>query len=278
MMGWVNMRPSSIYTFACSMKSRAFTLIELLVVIAIIAILAAILFPVFAQAKTAAKKSVNLSNLKQMSLAIQMYADSNEGYPMMSSLSSQVPRTRWPDYIYSFVKNVDLFNGPLAGKEMFTKAWAHNPAKKYGGYGYNFQYLGNSRLVAGNSSFPFTASDTGIEYPAETVAISDTQGVRLDNGNLGAGEYTIDPPLPSLRGSGKPSGYYGDGAECGSGNAGPGVWGCRSAPAEWATGRVTIAWCDGHANTMTRRRMDDKDGNGQPDNGFWNGLADAMQR
>jgi prepilin-type N-terminal cleavage/methylation domain-containing protein/prepilin-type processing-associated H-X9-DG protein len=55
-------------------KRKAFTLIELLVVIAIIAILAAILFPVFAKAKLAAKKTVSLSNMKQMQLAAQMYA------------------------------------------------------------------------------------------------------------------------------------------------------------------------------------------------------------
>lgn len=54
---------------------RAFTLIELLVVIAIIAILAAILFPVFAQAKLAAKKTSDLSNLKQLSLAVIMYTN-----------------------------------------------------------------------------------------------------------------------------------------------------------------------------------------------------------
>jgi prepilin-type N-terminal cleavage/methylation domain-containing protein/prepilin-type processing-associated H-X9-DG protein len=53
--------------------NRAFTLIELLVVIAIIAILAAILFPVFAQAKLAAKKTASISNLKQASLGIIMY-------------------------------------------------------------------------------------------------------------------------------------------------------------------------------------------------------------
>lgn len=57
---------------------KAFTLIELLVVIAIIAILAAILFPVFAQAKSAAKKSVCLSNLKELGLAFFMYAGDNE--------------------------------------------------------------------------------------------------------------------------------------------------------------------------------------------------------
>jgi prepilin-type N-terminal cleavage/methylation domain-containing protein len=61
---------------------KAFTLIELLVVIAIIAILAAILFPVFAQAKLAAKKAVSISNQKQLNLAIIMYAgDYDDTYP-----------------------------------------------------------------------------------------------------------------------------------------------------------------------------------------------------
>ncbi|RYG33521.1 prepilin-type N-terminal cleavage/methylation domain-containing protein [bacterium] len=63
--------------------SRGFTLIELLVVIAIIAILAAILFPVFAQAKAAAKKTADLSNLKQLGTGLQMYAvDADDCYPI----------------------------------------------------------------------------------------------------------------------------------------------------------------------------------------------------
>lgn len=59
-------------------RDSAFTLIELLVVIAIISILAAILFPVFAQAKAAAKKAVGLSNMKQQGLGAMMYADTND--------------------------------------------------------------------------------------------------------------------------------------------------------------------------------------------------------
>src|SRR5579862_9797418 len=66
-------------------RSRGFTLIELLVVIAIIAILAAILFPVFAQARESARKIACLSNTKQLGLGIMMYVqDYDEVYPMDS--------------------------------------------------------------------------------------------------------------------------------------------------------------------------------------------------
>jgi len=250
----------------------AFTLIELLVVIAIIAILAAILFPVFAQAKTAAKKTSNLSNLKQLSLGIQMYVIDAEAYPMMSSPTTASPRTRWPDYIFPYVKSEAIFNGPLATREMFSTRFAHNQTVVYGGYGYNYQYLGNSR-------FPFTASESAIPFPSDTVAIADTQGVRNDSGALSGGAYTLDPPLSSQRGSGNATGFYGAGAACGSGTVNtPGQFGCRSTPAEWATGRVTIAWCDGHATSKPRRSLDDRDGNGQPDNGYYNGFSDATVR
>src|SRR5439155_20438681 len=59
-------------------KRRGFTLIELLVVIAIIAILAAILFPVFAQARDKARGAACLSNLKQMGMALMMYMQDND--------------------------------------------------------------------------------------------------------------------------------------------------------------------------------------------------------
>ena len=84
------------------LSRRAFTLIELLVVIAIIAILAAILFPVFSQAKEAAKKTSCLSNLKQIGLAMTLYVDDHDGIlPDRRDLKESLPGgyrpwTNWP--------------------------------------------------------------------------------------------------------------------------------------------------------------------------------------
>jgi len=104
---------------------RAFTLIELLVVIAIIAILAAILFPVFARAKLAAKKAVDLSNMKQQALALQMYHDDWDD--MMVRTSTDVDsdywvahgyaptanfRVYWIEWVYPYVRNEGVFRAP----------------------------------------------------------------------------------------------------------------------------------------------------------------------
>jgi prepilin-type N-terminal cleavage/methylation domain-containing protein/prepilin-type processing-associated H-X9-DG protein len=91
--------------------TRAFTLIELLVVIAIIAILAAILFPVFAQAKYAAKKTTDLSNVKQLALSNQMYSNDADDLQPLSRIVEQggdwwTARMRsWKDATAPYVKN-----------------------------------------------------------------------------------------------------------------------------------------------------------------------------
>ncbi len=97
----------------------AFTLIELLVVIAIIAILAAILFPVFAQAKLAAKKTADLSNMKQMGTSIQMYlADSDDVYPLSYFWNNARPYSEgyaWSSVgcVGNYTKNTDILKSPV---------------------------------------------------------------------------------------------------------------------------------------------------------------------
>jgi len=101
------------------MNKKAFTLIELLVVIAIIAILAAILFPVFAAAKDAAKKTASISNLKQIGLSTLMYASDYDDVYAMSAYIKQ-PEAPDPrpvvfsvyDAIQPYMKNVQIFVSP----------------------------------------------------------------------------------------------------------------------------------------------------------------------
>ncbi|HEY0867315.1 MAG TPA: prepilin-type N-terminal cleavage/methylation domain-containing protein, partial [Fimbriimonas sp.] len=102
-------------------RNRAFTLIELLVVIAIIAILAAILFPVFAQAKVAAKKASDLSNIKQIGIATIMYTtDFDDRYmyadmypPSAADFYGNMYRWSSSIVIGPYMKNADLFQSPL---------------------------------------------------------------------------------------------------------------------------------------------------------------------
>ncbi len=93
-------------TFAMQ-RRKAFTLIELLVVIAIIAILAAILFPVFAQAKMAAKSTVTLSNMKQIGLGLQLYIDSNDD--LLPKIRHDAGIRTWKHAIHIYVKNTEIF-------------------------------------------------------------------------------------------------------------------------------------------------------------------------
>ena len=92
------------------MPKRAFTLIELLVVIAIIAILAAILFPVFAQAKLAAKKTACLSNGKNIATAALMYATDNDDYfPSIYDDDAYGGDPLWA--LYAYIKNTQIWVG-----------------------------------------------------------------------------------------------------------------------------------------------------------------------
>src|SRR5881409_6940 len=97
-----------------SARRRAFTLIELLVVIAIIAILAAILFPVFAQAREKARQTACLSNMKQIGIGLIMYAsDYDSQYPPSQLGTNGAPNlVSWPQIMQPYIKNEQVFVCP----------------------------------------------------------------------------------------------------------------------------------------------------------------------
>jgi prepilin-type N-terminal cleavage/methylation domain-containing protein/prepilin-type processing-associated H-X9-DG protein len=108
---------------------KGFTLIELLVVIAIIAILAAILFPVFAQAKEAAKKTSCLSNMKQLGLSTRLYAGSFDDILFYrsgsaNSRSGNIPTVnanRWWNLLMPYANNKDIFKCPSDSAPTLSK-------------------------------------------------------------------------------------------------------------------------------------------------------------
>ncbi len=117
---------------------RGFTLIELLVVIAIIAILAAILFPVFSRARERARQTSCLSNLRQIGLALNMYAqDHNEmlppsaGYVTPSEAFAEGGPNYWFEALYPYVRNTQIFSCPSdarteirsGGESEFSPDW-----------------------------------------------------------------------------------------------------------------------------------------------------------
>lgn len=94
---------------------RGFTLIELLVVIAIIALLAAILFPVFGRARENARKTNCSSNLKQIGIGLQQYAQDFDGWTPGSVTFNQVPSgggASWPSMVQPYVKSGQVFACP----------------------------------------------------------------------------------------------------------------------------------------------------------------------
>ncbi|MBX3118199.1 MAG: prepilin-type N-terminal cleavage/methylation domain-containing protein [Fimbriimonadaceae bacterium] len=112
------------------MLKKAFTLIELLVVIAIIAILAAILFPVFAQAKDSAKDTAALSNVKQIGLAGLMYSADYDDYLPLSATSNTGGWNVWTGLIQPYTKNWQVawhpkMNPPSGPREYWQRlqAW-----------------------------------------------------------------------------------------------------------------------------------------------------------
>ena len=187
-------------------RRSGFTLIELLVVIAIIAILAAILFPVFAQAREKARAVSCLSNEKQIGTAIIMYTqDFDENLPNYGGFEFRVQNPldpndkpggstgggRWPLWqgsIFPYTKSWEVYNCP---SDPYRKVTAID-RYYYLSYGYNYGYLSTFDDSAGPQRW-VGISQAAILRPAQIICVADNGGKDPANTVYVAGNE-IDPP------------------------------------------------------------------------------------
>jgi prepilin-type N-terminal cleavage/methylation domain-containing protein/prepilin-type processing-associated H-X9-DG protein len=203
------------------MKRKGFTLIELLVVIAIIAILAAILFPVFAKAREKARAITCTNNLKQLALAIIMYQSDWDGLaPWNRDCGGVAPacvdldlNLGWMDFTMPYVKSLQTFKCPddtttAVAVPANATVWPGGRAVAPAGYlwrgagdtatvgGMNRDSYGRNNNLANNGSYSLV--DSAIPYPTTTVLVFD---FTPNSGGGDGGNEERGSPMSIVRGT-----------------------------------------------------------------------------
>lgn len=267
-------QPKEVTVLSFTKTRKGFTLIELLVVIAIIAILAAILFPVFAQAKLSAKKASSVSNSKQITLGILQYiADVDDQLPMVEHGAPFSFRATWPVLVQPYIKNWQIFRDPTDGSasdSTYASNWGlPNPpsqsdldiARGYGSsYGYNYSFLAPGAGTPGNEYFNGGVSQTVAANIAETVLLVDgtawsASGSPPNCSSTGGGWYQVDAPaILDANGNNystttlwNQGWYFADGLPC--------QWNRYGGALPRYNGKFNVAWLDGHVSTRAPLSM-----------------------
>jgi prepilin-type N-terminal cleavage/methylation domain-containing protein/prepilin-type processing-associated H-X9-DG protein len=189
------------------LTKKAFTLIELLVVIAIIAILAAILFPVFAQAKEAAKKTSCLSNDKQMATALFLYANDNEDTLCQTSWESDTLhpyQVHWSFLMQPYIKNWQMFVCPSDSTPVKPKVACPNGEADLGKLPMvcdwlapkGYSYIPNYNAIPAHDWIP--TSLTVFNSPADTILVTEKRDTKdLGDSHKGTSGFLPSQPCPN---------------------------------------------------------------------------------
>ena len=250
-------------------QPRGFTLIELLVVIAIIAILAAILFPVFAQARAQARKTSCSSNFRQQALGIAMYQQDYDGtYPINSYTGSYsaADDTNWGLLVQPYIKNLQIFACPGDPANEAARMLDLDPPSAVGGKQRDFNLTVkndfglNWQLVCPVWSAPYApqpVAEQALTVPSQSILGVDCLWDRDAAGvPKGGGNNSVDPPCFREQDGSKglpawppPAGrgyYWFGGWNPGS----PLAWNVYGGVWPWHTEMALTAFCDGHVKPL----------------------------
>lgn len=273
------------------MKQRnAFTLIELLIVIAIIAILAAMLFPVMAQAKVAAKRASSISNMKQIGVALQVYlADYDDATPPLyyfDSNNTVIPSAQgfyyWPLLLLPYAKSEDIFlcpadkadDGILADSNGRGRFHRFNDLHFYivganPSYGYNYRYLNETVMSpdpSGSNPLPFHYRGVPLSViasPAATVFAGEATMKDKARPGPGGGLITSTIGYSRIEPPSKWTGARPDARATGQ------LW------PRFNKDRVNILWLDTHARSFSIEKLKSPGATTVEMDKLWNGIGDS---